>query len=114
MTHSVVHFEIGGPDAGLLTSFYRDLFGWEITPAGPGYSLVPPQGLGIGGGILQTEGDIPAYVTFYVSTDDLQASLDQAVELGGEVVMKEMTIPGAGTFAMFRDPAGNVIGIFKE
>ena len=114
MTHSVIHFEISGPDGAQLTTFYRDLFGWTITDAGPGYWLVQQVESGIGGGLMQGEGEIPPYVTVYVSTDDLDASLERATELGGEVVVKETPIPGMGSFAMFKDPAGNVIGLFKE
>ncbi|HET7734504.1 MAG TPA: VOC family protein [Nocardioidaceae bacterium] len=114
MAHSVIHFEISGPDGDRLTSFYRDLFGWSISGAGPGYWLIQQADGGIGGGVMQGGGEIPPYVTVYVSTDDLDASLKRAVELGGEVVVKETSIPGMGSFAMFRDPAGNVIGLFKE
>jgi predicted enzyme related to lactoylglutathione lyase len=41
MTSPVIHFEIGGRDLGRMTSFYGELFGWRMQPAGPEYSLVP-------------------------------------------------------------------------
>ena len=114
MTHAVVHFEIAGKDGEGLASFYRSLFGWDIEGGGPGYWLVAQQDGGIGGGLMQTGGDIPSYVTVYVQTDDLEASLGRAVELGGAVVVKRTEIPGAGSFAMFQDPDGNMIGLFEE
>ena len=114
MAHPVVHFEMGGEDGERLASFYQELFGWEIQGAGPGYWLVAPQNGGIGGGLLQTRGDMPSYVTVYVATDDLRASLDQAVELGGKEVVPPTEIPGVGFFAMFQDPSRNLIGLFKE
>jgi len=35
MSNPVIHFEIGGRDAERLTSFYRELFDWQLQPAGP-------------------------------------------------------------------------------
>jgi len=53
-------------------------------------------------------------VTIYVSVDDLRASLERAEELGGKKVVEPMPIPGVGTFAMFQDPDGVMIGLFEE
>ena len=106
----VVHFEIYGKDASKLQSFYADLFGWEIHADNPmNYGMVHTNAddKGIGGGIA--EGD--ARVNIVPEVDDLQATLDKAVSLGGEVVTPITEVPGVVTFAEFRDPAGNVIGI---
>jgi len=111
MPHPVVHFEIGVTNSDVSTAFYRDLFGWEISPAGPGYWLVPRQDDGIGGGLMQTSGDMPAYLTVYVAVEDLAASLDRAVELGGKLLVGPTPIPGVGSFGLFQDPDGNVIGL---
>ena len=42
-----------------------------------GYNLVEASEGGIGGGLMETSGDMPEnYVVFYVQVDDLQASRD--------------------------------------
>jgi predicted enzyme related to lactoylglutathione lyase len=114
MTHPVVHFEIAGSDGDRLTSFYRDLFGWEPEQAGPGYWQLEPQNGRIGGGLMRTFAGMPAHVTVYVAVEDLRTSLDRAVELGGKEVVEPSEIPGVGSFAMFSDPDGNMIGLFRE
>jgi predicted enzyme related to lactoylglutathione lyase len=114
MSHPVIHFEIGGSDGGRLAGFYGDLFGWKIQDAGPGYWLVTPEDSGIGGGLMQTRAGMPSYVTVYVATDDLQATLDRAVELGGAQVVEPTEIPGVGWFALFRDPDDNIVGLLRE
>lgn len=114
MAHPVVHFEIAGANGEGLVAFYRDLFGWKIQPSGPDYWLVTTEEGGIGGGLMQTRDEMPAYVTVYVSTDDLEDSIRRVGELGGEMVVPPMEIPGVGTFAMVRDPGGNMIGLFDE
>ena len=50
----------------------------------------------------------------YASTDDLDGTLERVGELGGETVVPPTEIPGFGFFAMFRDPGGNIIGLFRE
>ena len=116
MTSPVIHFEIGGRDLGRMTSFYGELFGWQVQPAGPEYSLVPAgeDGVGVGGGLMQTRGEMPPYVSVYVAVDDLRSMLDRAGELGAKAVVEPTDIPGVGQFAMFSDPDGNVIGLMHQ
>jgi predicted enzyme related to lactoylglutathione lyase len=52
-------------------------------------------------------------VTFYVQTDDLQATLDKAESLGGKTVMPPMSPMEGTTIALFTDPEGHLIGIVK-
>ena len=62
MGNPVVHFEIAGPDGPALQQFYRDLFGWNVEVAGEEmgfYGVVQANEGGIGGGIFQTDGDMP-------------------------------------------------------
>ena len=40
--------------------------------------------------------------------------LAQAQSLGGTPVVQPTEIPGVGMFAMFTDPEGHMIGMFKE
>jgi predicted enzyme related to lactoylglutathione lyase len=56
---------------------------------------------------------VPAYVSIYVSVDDLAASLAKAESLGATAIMQPTPIPGVGSFAMFSDPEGHVIGLLK-
>jgi uncharacterized protein len=111
MAHPVVHFEILGSDGAALQKYYADLFGWEITADNPqNYGMVTGIAPGIGGGVGPSQ-DENAFVTVYVHSDDLQASLDQAESLGGKKVMEPTDIPGGPSIAMFTDPAGNLVGL---
>ncbi|TCN27654.1 hypothetical protein EV644_15513 [Kribbella orskensis] len=110
MTKPVVHFEIGGLDLDRLVSFYSELFGWQLQPAGPEYSLIPGGGndVSIGGGLLQTHGEMPPCVTVYIAVDD------RAGELGGTTVVEPTAVAGIGQFALFRDLDGNVVGLLQD
>ena len=116
MANPVVHWEIGGRDGGKLRDFYSQLFDWnvDVQEAMGDYGLVEAAEGGIGGGIMQTTDPMPeSYLTFYIQVDDLQAYLDKVGSLGGSTVLPPTDIPNIGAFAMFSDPAGNTLGIFK-
>ena len=111
MSSAVTHFEVVGRDLAKLQSFYGELFGWKMQSIPEmNYAMVEKEGEGIAGGIGQTQDGGPGHVTFYVSTDDPQASLDKAVALGGSVVMPVTKLPQV-TIALFADPEGHVIGL---
>ena len=117
MPNPVVHFEILGKDHEALQQYYRDLFDWNITQASPefpyGIVSAEEQGTGIGGGVGSSMDGSPQ-TTFYIEVADIQASLDRAVELGGEVAMPVTTIPGMVIFAHFKDIEGNLIGLVSS
>jgi predicted enzyme related to lactoylglutathione lyase len=115
MGNPVVHWEINAKDGSKLRSFYASLFDWKIDADNPmNYGMVDTGGTGgIAGGIGQTEGGGPTYVTFYVQVSDLQAYLDKAENLGGKTILPPTEIPGVVTIAMFEDIEGNKIGLLK-
>jgi predicted enzyme related to lactoylglutathione lyase len=107
-----MHFEIMGKDAIALQKFYREVFGWKLTPpmAEMGnYSLYDAEGKGIGGGI--GEGD--PRVTVYIEVDDPQAYLDKAVKAGARLMMEVTQVTPDTTIALFSDPQGNLTGLLK-
>jgi predicted enzyme related to lactoylglutathione lyase len=115
MGRPVVHFEFNASDSKKLGSFYSELFDWKIDTNNPmGYGMVDTGGeAGIGGGIGQSDGNAPNYLSVYVQVDDLQAYLDKAEKLGGKTLVPPTEIPNTVTFAMFQDPEGNMIGLLK-
>lgn len=113
--NSVVHFEVAGSNGDEARKFYADLFGWKFEVMGDfdyGVTSSPGEGA-IGGGVGAAPKDLKPYVTFYIMVDDLQAYLDKAESLGGKTVQPPSPIPGYGSSAMFADPDGNLIGLFK-
>ena len=98
MANPVAWFEIIGKDSAGLQKFYRDVFGWKLTPPVKemgNYSMLERPEAGIGGGI--GEGD--ARVSVYVETADPQAMVDKAVASGARLIMPVTQITPTTTIA---------------
>jgi predicted enzyme related to lactoylglutathione lyase len=115
MADPVVYFEIVGGDAAAQQSFYSDLFGWQLDPVestGGTYARAHAKDAGLEGGVGAFQG-APNYVTVYVQAKDPAAALERAVELGGTTLMDAREVREGVTVAMFRDPAGNAVGLIS-
>jgi uncharacterized protein len=115
MGSPIVHFELIGKDAAGLKEFYTQLFDWkigELMPDTGNYGLIDAASSGLAGGIGQSDDGKPR-ASVYAMVPDLQAALDNAVALGGAVVMPPTDIPGSVSIALFSDPAGNIVGLLK-
>lgn len=114
MAKGVGWFEIGGTDFDALKSFYSDLFDWKLNDVsndGMKYAMFQGEGDAIGGGLFGGEAKGPLV---YIAVDDVDASLGQITTKGGEVVTPKTVVPGMVTFAQFKDPFGNVIGLYEN
>ncbi len=111
--HSVVHMEIPAADPAATSKFYSDLFGWQITHDAQFdyymFQMTPEVG---GGFVTPDSHSQPGGVLVYIGTDDIEATLVRAVELGGQVVQSKMEIPGSGWFGTFADPNGYRMALF--
>lgn len=118
MGNPVMWFEIAGKNGEELSEFYRSLFGWEISPETNGVHLCDPSpDQGIKGHIFPTTDEMPYtnHVTLYISVDDLEASVAKVESNGGKIIIPPQEIPDyGGSFAMFLDPSGNVIGLHQQ
>jgi uncharacterized protein len=115
----VVHFEVHASNPEALIAFYTGLFGWSFTKwEGPmPYWLIvtgPDGEPGINGGLVPRRGaghgEIVNAFVCTVQVDDVDATLRRGVELGGEVAVPKMPIPGMGWLGYLKDPDGNIFG----
>lgn len=112
MGRPVVHFEIGCRDTAKSSEFYKNLFDWQITPAGPANMIDTAAGAGINGHITSLGHEPFNYITVYVEVDDVNAYIEKAKSLGGKLLIPPVEIP-TGTFAWIADPDGTVVGLWK-
>ncbi|MGH3143746.1 MAG: VOC family protein, partial [Gaiellales bacterium] len=110
--------EINSAAGPALARFYAEAFGWTTQPDGDDYIQINKDGVCAGTGAPGIDGGIgPSdpgddFVTFYVQVPDVAETLAQVAELGAEVDLP-VTEAGRIVFAIFRDPAGNRIGLVR-
>ena len=70
---------------------------------------------GINGGIVKPdrEGPWPGNMLFYILVDDLAAYRQKVLAAGGKIHVEEQEVPGMGKFALFTDPEGRMMGLWK-
>ena len=112
--HKIIHVELSAKDRNALSKFYADVFGWELQHIDEMNYTTFKAGDGVGGGFNPVTDQNPAgTVTVYIQTDDVTASLNDIQKAGGTIISPEMDIPNTGKFGIFRDPQGNMLGLFK-
>ena len=110
----ICYVEIPATDIQRSAGFYAAVFGWNIRRRDDG-STAFDDGLGEVSGSWLT-GRPPSAepgLMLYVMVDSVAATMEAIVSNGCEIVQPIGGDPGEIT-ARFRDPAGNIIGIYQE
>jgi len=110
----ICYVEMPATDVARSSEFYEKVFGWNVRKRGDGATAFD-----------DTTGEVSgAWVTgrppsgnpgllFYVMVDSVAATLAAVVANGGEVV-QPLGADAPEITARFRDPGGNVIGLYQE
>jgi predicted enzyme related to lactoylglutathione lyase len=116
MANKIVHWELMGADGAALSDFYSGLFDWELQGAEgfEGYNLVDAEQTGVGGAVGQGSEQMPSYLTIYIEVESIDDHLEKINAAGGATVVPRTEIPGTVTFALFSDPAGNMVGLVES
>ena len=119
MGNPVVHWELMSKDPAKVAEFYAQIFGWKIEHRPElNYRIVDTEGgsFGINGGIVKPdrEGPWPGNMLVYVAVDDLAAYRRKIEAAGGKIHVEEQQVPGMGSFSLFTDPEGRMMGLWKS
>ena len=109
----ICYLEIPARDVARSAGFYRAVFGWAMRTRGDGATAFD-DGVEVSGAFVTgREPSREAGLLVYVMVADAEVTLRRIAAHGGEVV--EPVHPGAPEIvARFRDPAGNLLGIYQE
>ena len=113
----VCYIEIPAEDVHASAAFYEKLFGWNIRHRdSPRPSFDDACGVVSGAFVTGREPARGAGLLPYIWVDDIRASVKKVGECGGKVVQAPHPDHPGGTsyIATFRDPAGNLLGLYQE
>lgn len=112
----IVHWELMGPDGNAMKDFYSTVFDWKFQspPGFDDYHMTDEGDTGVAGAVGQGMKEMPAYAAIYVQVEDIDATLATIEGSGGKTVVPRTVIPDVVVFAMFNDPAGNLVALVEE
>lgn len=116
MPQPIVYVEFGATDVPRAAAFYQYVFGWEFSdPGAVKYSTFSSGPNGIGGGIYvidKANGNGNSGVVLYIMVDDIDNYSGKIIAGGGQVVVPKSEIKEVGWYGHFKDPSGNLLGLF--
>lgn len=109
----ICYLQIPTRDIQKSADFYRRVFGWSVRQRGDGTTAFD-DGVGEVSGewVLNRQPAEPG-VLVHIMVDSVAKALELVLANGGEVVNPIGVDPGEIT-AHFRDPMGNVFGLYQE
>jgi predicted enzyme related to lactoylglutathione lyase len=115
------HIDVVAADRARAQKFYGEVFGWTFEDIpGADYTNVQTSANGIEsgiGGVAQATGTAapaPNGVVPYILAPDMDATIAAIEAAGGEIVIPRTDVMGMAEFAHFRDPDGNLIGLWRD
>lgn len=110
----ICYLEIPALDVARSAEFYQRVFGWNVRRRGDG-SVAFDDGVGEVSGtwVLGRPPAAAPGLMVHIMVHSMEATLQAIVANGGEIV-QPVGADAPEITARFRDPGGNVIGVYQE
>ena len=110
----ICYIEMPATDIARSAEFYKGVFGWTIRKRGDGSTAFDDAtGEVSGTWVLGRPPAAKPGLLFYIMVDSVAATIDAVVAQGGEIV-QPIGADAPEITARFRDPGGNVIGLYQQ
>jgi predicted enzyme related to lactoylglutathione lyase len=110
----ICYLELPATDVARSRAFYQAVFGWKTRTRGNG-SIAFDDGVGevSGSWVLGRPPAAAPGLLIYVMVDSVAAAMEAVLTNGGELV-QPIGADAPEITARFKDPAGNVLGLYQE
>ena len=109
----ICYVEIPAADVPRSAEFYEKVFGWGIRKRGDGATAFDDATGEVSGAWVTGRPAAAPGLLFYIMVDSVASTIDSIVAHGGELA-QPIGVDAPEITARFRDPAGNVIGLYQE
>jgi hypothetical protein len=110
----ICYLEMPATDIARSADFYKKVFGWNIRKRGDGTTAFDDTtGEVSGAWVLGRPPASAPGLLFYIFVDSVAAAVD-AVIANGCVIVQPIGADAPEITARFRDPAGNIIGLYQH
>jgi uncharacterized protein len=111
---AIKYVQIPATDIDASAEFYASVFGWRIRTRADGERAFDDGGVVSGAWVLDRPPSREPGLLVWVEVDSVEAALQRVTDAGGEVVSPLEPQQAGEAIATFRDPAGNVLGVFHQ
>ena len=110
----ICYVEMPATDVRRSAEFYENVFGWRIRKRGDGATAFDDTTGQVSGAWRTDRPPSPTPgLLIYIWVDNVEETIEDVKRAGGQIVQEIGGDPGEIT-ARFRDPGGNVIGLYQE
>ena len=110
----ICYVEIPAVDAKRSADFYATVFGWRTRRRGDGTLAFDDTTGEVSGAFVSGRPASPSPgLLIYIMVDSVVDTVDAVVAAGGEIV-QSIGVDAPEITARFRDPGGNVIGLYQD
>ena len=114
MNGKICYIEMPTSDVARSADFYSRVFGWRTRKRGDGaVAFDDTTGEVSGTWVKGRPPSVQPGLLVYIMVDDAAAMIDKIVAAGGEIV-QPIGADAPEITARFRDPGGNVLGLYQE
>jgi uncharacterized protein len=110
----ICYIEMPAADVKTSSSFYKNVFGWNIRQRGDGTTAFDDTvGEVSGAWVTGRKPMTDVGLLFYIMVDNIHVTIDEVVANGGKIV-QPVGLDAPELTARFSDPAGNIVGLYQE
>jgi predicted enzyme related to lactoylglutathione lyase len=110
----ICYIEMPATDIARSSEFYKQVFGWNLRKRGDS-AIAFDDGVGQVSGtwvLGRPPAETPGLL-FYIMVDSVEKSVEAVKAAGGEIV-QPVGADAPEITARFRDPGGNVVGLYQQ
>ena len=111
----ICYLEIPADDIAQSAEFYSSVFGWKTRTRGDGrLAFDDATGEVSGTWIKERPPAGEPGILIYIMVDSVKETIEAIIAQGGGTIVQEIGLDASEITARFKDPAGNVLGLYQE
>lgn len=113
-TGKICYIEIPAIDVAESAQFYQQVFGWHTRQCSDGSTAFDDTVGGVSGTwVLGRPPSTDPSMIVFIMVGSLATTIEAIIAAGGEIV-QPINPDEKEVYALFRDPAGNLLGIYQQ
>jgi predicted enzyme related to lactoylglutathione lyase len=110
----ICYMELPSRDVNESSDFYQRVFGWDVRRRGDGATAFD-DGVGQVSGTWRTDRNpsVEIGILVHIMVDDMEVTIKKVKDHGGTIV-QPVGMDAPEITAHFRDPSGNILGLYQE